>query len=138
MSAHGHSSARLRACTPRNAPRLRGDLLSARRSRPAARSEGTAVRLSLGGPVLRGPGAVPGRRRLREGGLIRPDGLVSYFLVRPLSDLFLWLWRLERRLEFLYRPMFDRWLRPPLFEFAQALQNRKRPDEHLGIAEERR
>ena len=30
---------------------------------------------------------------------------------RPLSDLFLWLWRLERRLEFLYRPQFDRRLR---------------------------
>jgi hypothetical protein len=70
--------------------------------------------------------------------LIRPDGFVSYFLVRPLSDLFLWLWRLERRLEFLYRPMFDRWLRGPLFELAQELQNRRRPDEHLGLAEEQR
>ena len=57
--------------------------------------------------------------------------------MRPLSDLFLWLWRMERRVEFLYRPQFDRWLRPPLFSAAQALQNLRRPDEHLKIAEEK-
>jgi hypothetical protein len=72
----------------------------------------------------------------RRAGL-KPGGLVSFFVIRPLSDLFLWVWRFERRFEFLYRARFDRWLRPPLFELAQAVQNAHRKDEHLGIAEER-
>jgi hypothetical protein len=66
-----------------------------------------------------------------------PQGMFAYVVIRPLSDLFLWAWRLERRFEFLYRRHFDRWLRPPLFSFAQALQNVWRRDEHLQIAEER-
>jgi hypothetical protein len=57
--------------------------------------------------------------------------------MRPLSDAVLWLWRLERRIEFLYRPYFDRWLKPALFDWAQALQNSARVDEHLELAEER-
>jgi hypothetical protein len=68
---------------------------------------------------------------------MNPKGLFTYLVVRPLSDLFLWLWRLERRFEFLYRPEFDRWLRPPLFNFLQAVQNALRPNEHLGLAEEK-
>lgn len=44
---------------------------------------------------------------------------------------------MERRIEFLYRPQFDRWLRPPLFALGQALQNARRPDQHLALAEER-
>ncbi len=68
---------------------------------------------------------------------MKPEGSFTYFVLRPLSDLVLWLWRLERRLEFLYRPQFDRWLRPPLFRAAQRLQNARRPDEHLGLAEEK-
>jgi hypothetical protein len=47
------------------------------------------------------------------------------------------VWRLERRSEFLYRPWFDRRLRPPLFSAAQALQNALRKDEHFRLAEER-
>jgi hypothetical protein len=66
----------------------------------------------------------------------RPQGLFTFLVLRPASDLFLWLWRLERRIEFLYRPQFDRRLRPPLFSAAQALQNARRKDEHLGLAEE--
>jgi hypothetical protein len=65
------------------------------------------------------------------------DGRFSYFVVRPLSDLFLWAWRIERRFEFLYRPRFDGWLRPPLFSFLQWLQNRFRRNEHLELAEEK-
>src|SRR5215470_1406059 len=67
----------------------------------------------------------------------KPQGLLTFLALRPASDLFLWLWRLERRIEFLYRPQFDRWLRPPLFSASQALQNARRKDEHLGLAEER-
>ena len=41
----------------------------------------------------------------------KPEGLFTFLVLRPLSDLFVWLWRLERRVEFLYRPWFDRRLR---------------------------
>ena len=61
-----------------------------------------------------------------------PQGRLTFFVFRPLSDLVLWLWRLERRVEFLYRPQFDRWLRPGLFSAAQWLQNRRRTDEGLA------
>jgi len=81
--------------------------------------------------------ALGGRPRRLPRGLLSPQGLFAYLVLRPLSDLFLWVWRLERRTEFLYRPLFDKWLRPPLFEFAQALQNSRRQDEHLKLAEER-
>ena len=67
----------------------------------------------------------------------KPQGLFSFLVLRPASDLFLWLWRLERRIEFLYRPQFDRLCRPPLFSAAQALQNALRKDEHLRLGEER-
>jgi hypothetical protein len=66
-----------------------------------------------------------------------PDGSFTYFVIRPLSDMTLWAWRLERRFEYLYRQRFDRWLRPPLFSSVQALQNLFRRDEHLQLAEER-
>jgi hypothetical protein len=66
-----------------------------------------------------------------------PQGRLTFLVLRPLSDLVMWLWHLERRFEFLYRPQFDRWLRPPLFGAAQWLQNRRRTDEHLALAEER-
>ena len=75
--------------------------------------------------------------RGRRGLFTNPQGLGTYLILRPLSDLFLWVWRLERRSEFLYRPWFDRWLRPPLFSAAQSLQNVRRTDEHLRVAEER-
>ena len=68
---------------------------------------------------------------------MNPQGLFTFLVLRPLSDLFLWLWRLERRVEFLYRPRFDRWARGPLFALLQAAQNALRRDEHLALAEER-
>ena len=68
---------------------------------------------------------------------MNPRGLTTFLLVRPLSDAFLWLWRLERRTEFLWRARFDRWGRPPLFASLQWLQNQLREDEHLAPAEER-
>ena len=77
-------------------------------------------------------GSLPGERTV-----VDPQGLFSFLILRPISDLFLWLWRLERRAEFLYRPQFDKWLRPPLFSWAQAWQNSRRPDQHLQLAEER-
>jgi hypothetical protein len=63
--------------------------------------------------------------------------MFTFFVIRPLSDLFLWSWRLERRAEFLYRPQFDRWVRPLMFALLQGLQNRLRKDEHQALAEER-
>lgn len=68
---------------------------------------------------------------------MNPQGTAAFAVLRPVSDLFLWAWRLERRVEFLYRPAFDRWLRPPLFALAQALHDARRPDQHLELAEER-
>src|SRR6516225_1435434 len=79
------------------------------------------------------PEATGGRRGL----FTKPQGLFTFLVLRPASDAFLWLWRLERRAEFLYRPRFDRWLRAPLFSAAQALQNARRKDEHLQLAEEK-
>src|SRR6516162_102844 len=78
------------------------------------------------------PEATGGRRGL----FTNPQGLPAYLVLRPLSDLFLWAWRLERRLEFLYRPWFDKRLRPPLFSAAQALQNARRAKSQLRPGEE--
>src|SRR5829696_1267767 len=71
-------------------------------------------------------------------GGIDPQGRFTFLVLRPLSDLFLFVWRLERRVEWLYRPRFDRRFRGPLFAAAQRLQNLLRTDEHLAVAEERR
>lgn len=67
---------------------------------------------------------------------MEPDGRLTSLVFRPLSELFLFIWRLERRVEFLYRPWFDRWLRPPLFTLAQKLQNLRRKDDGLALVEE--
>jgi len=69
--------------------------------------------------------------------LLDPQGTFTYVVLRPASDLFLWLWRLERRVEFLYRRQFDRRFRGPLFESVQRVQNSLRTDEHLALAEEK-
>jgi len=69
---------------------------------------------------------------------MKAEGPLAYFVLRPVSDLILWLWRLERRFEFLFRPHFDRWLRPVLFALAQWIINARRTDEHLAIAQEQR
>jgi len=66
-----------------------------------------------------------------------PQGRLTFVVFRPLSDLVLWVWRLERRIEFLYRPTFDRWFRWPLFSTAQWLQNLRRRDERLDLVQER-
>jgi hypothetical protein len=76
-------------------------------------------------------GAIPGERVV-----VDPEGLFAFLVLRPFSDLFVWLWRLERRTEFLYRPYFDKWLRPALFSWAQARQNSRRPDQHLPLVAE--
>ena len=68
---------------------------------------------------------------------MNPQGAFTFYVLRPLSDLVLWLWHVERRFEFLYRRWFDRWLRPPLFAAAQWLQNLFRRNEHLELAQER-
>ena len=83
-------------------------------------------------PVPQAARRAPRRRRGLD-----PGGMLTFLAIRPLSDLFLWTWRLERRAEHRYRPWFDRWLRPPLFAALQAVQNARRPDEHLALAEER-
>ena len=75
-------------------------------------------------------------RKAREPMVVDPEGLLSFLVLRPLSDLFLWLWRLERRTEFLYRPQFDRRFRPALFSWAQAWQNARRPNQYLPLAQE--
>jgi hypothetical protein len=68
---------------------------------------------------------------------MNPEGSFTFFVLRPFSDLFLWAWRIERRLEFLYRPQFDRWIRPSLFATLQGLQNwLRRNDERPSLAEE--
>jgi hypothetical protein len=68
---------------------------------------------------------------------VNPRSRLTFRVLRPLNDLVLMLWRLERRAEFLYRPQFDRWLRPPLFALTQGLRNARREDEGLKLAEER-
>jgi len=87
-------------------------------------------------PRLAQPVPVAPLPRAREP-ILDPGGKLTFLLIRPLSELFQWAWRLERRVEFRYRQRFDRWLRPALFAALQAIQNARRPDEHLGLAEER-
>jgi len=110
-------------------PRLRLGLhvrtRQGRRARAAQRADRVFPRL-----------APNGKPTGQERSLADPEGLLTFLVFRPLSDLFLWLWRLERRTEFLYRPRFDKWLRPPLFAWAQALQNSRRQGDHLGLAQE--
>jgi hypothetical protein len=60
----------------------------------------------------------------------------TFFVLRPLNDLVMVFWRIERRFEFLYRQPFDRWLRPPIFRALQAWQNARRTDPGLALAEE--
>ncbi len=84
---------------------------------------------------MRVEGARPGKVT-QPSTVISPQGLLTFFVLRPLSDLFLWVWRLERRVEFLYRRQFDRWCRPALFNWAQALQNSRRLDQHLPLVQE--
>jgi hypothetical protein len=54
-----------------------------------------------------------------------------------LSDFFTLLLHLERRIDPWFRPAFDAFLRDPIARFTTDLINRKRPNEGLGIAEEK-
>jgi hypothetical protein len=56
---------------------------------------------------------------------------------RRLNDLLVSAIRLERRVDPLFRPAFDRLVRPLLAAAVQALINLRRPDDRLGLAEER-
>jgi len=67
----------------------------------------------------------------------RAPAAFTFFVLRPINDIVMFLWRLERRFEFIYRKPFDQFIRPVVFEALQAVQNARRTDEHLGIAEER-
>ena len=98
-------------------------------------AKGTRARLPQARRAFTQPRAA-GRGAPRPGVVVDPEGLFTFLVLRPLSDLFLWLWRLERRAEYLYRPQFDRWCRPALFSWAQAWQNSRRPDEHLPLVQE--
>ncbi|HWF73558.1 MAG TPA: hypothetical protein VG186_09450 [Solirubrobacteraceae bacterium] len=62
---------------------------------------------------------------------------LTYFALRPVGELAIWGWRLERRTEFLWRDQFDHYLRPPLFAAAQTLTNAGKSDQGLALAEER-
>ena len=60
----------------------------------------------------------------------------SAFLDR-LSDLITFLVHVESRFDPFVRPAFEAVLRDPLARLTTALINRKRPNEHLKIAEEK-
>lgn len=59
-------------------------------------------------------------------------------LKRALNDVVVFLLNAERRIDPYFRDAFDRAFQRPLARFAQALINFRRPDDGLGIAEERR
>lgn len=59
-------------------------------------------------------------------------------LARRVNATAVALFLFERRIDPLFRPLFNRVLREPIATVVQALINLKRPQERLGIAEERR
>jgi hypothetical protein len=66
----------------------------------------------------------------------RPDGgLIA--AGRALNNAIVGALGLERRIDPYFRPAFDRAFREPLATAVQALINLRRPDQHLGLAEER-
>src|SRR5215472_14185020 len=64
-------------------------------------AKGTRARLPQARRAFTQPRAAgaPGRGAARPGMFVDPEGLFTFLVLRPLSDLFLWLWRLERRAE---------------------------------------
>src|SRR5260221_5569450 len=58
-------------------------------------------------------------------------------LLNGISDAFTFLLHLERRFDPLFRPAFDAVLRDPIARLTTALINMKRPNDGLGIAEEK-
>jgi hypothetical protein len=54
-----------------------------------------------------------------------------------ISDASMFLIQMERRIDPLFRPAFDALLRDRIARFVTKLMNRKRPDEGLGLAEEK-
>jgi hypothetical protein len=66
----------------------------------------------------------------------RPDGGLMA-AQRALNNAIVGALGLERRIDPYFRPAFDRAFREPLATAVQALINLRRPDRHLGLAEER-
>jgi hypothetical protein len=66
----------------------------------------------------------------------RPQGFAQD-VGRALNNAIVGALGLERRIDPYVRPAFDRAFREPLATVVQALINRRRPNEHLGLAEER-
>jgi len=62
---------------------------------------------------------------------------VTEAILRRLHAAILWLTTGLHYLDRYYRDAFDRILRPPIVAIVQAIINRRRPRENLGIAEER-
>ena len=60
----------------------------------------------------------------------------TFFVLRPLNDLVMVFWRIERRFEFLYRQPFDRWLRPPSSARSRRGRTRAARTRALALAEE--
>jgi len=58
-------------------------------------------------------------------------------ILRRLHDAFLNMVTVMHHLDRYYRDAFDRFLRPPIVAVVQAIINRRRPREDLGIAQER-
>lgn len=58
-------------------------------------------------------------------------------LLKFIHDLLVKVLHLERRLEPLFRPQWNRWFREPIARILQYLINRRRRDEGLQLAEER-
>ena len=66
-----------------------------------------------------------------------PPAHTGSALLNFISDASLKLIQLERRIDPLFRPLFDATLRDPLARGVTALINRQRPRENLALAEER-
>ena len=66
-----------------------------------------------------------------------PPANTGSALLNFISDASLKLIQLERRIDPLFRPLFDATLRDPLARGVTALINRQRPRENLALAEER-
>lgn len=56
---------------------------------------------------------------------------------KKLNDFLLGIIHIERRLDPLFRNGFDKVFRSPISRFVQALINLRRPNDHLGVAEEK-
>jgi hypothetical protein len=78
----------------------------------------------------------PSPATVSDTGAERQDGALMA-AGRALNSTIVSALGLERRIDPYFRPAFDRAFREPLATAVQALINRQRPNEHLGLAEER-